>query len=187
TITPGKSAAFEQDLEMTTPELWDLDRPALYLARVEVRSGNGMPLDDETVLFGIREFHFDPDTGFWLNGRNLKIKGVCLHHDGGAFGAAVPLGVWRYRLERLKQIGVNAIRTAHSPPAPELLDLCDQMGFLVMDEMFDCWTVAKNPYDYHLYFRDWSHTDTLDTVRRDRNHPSIVLYSAGNEIHDTPK
>ncbi len=82
---------------------------------------------------------------------------------------------------------MNAIRTAHNPPAPEFLDLCDRMGFLVMDEMFDCWTVAKNPYDYHLYFRDWSQIDTRDTVRRDRNHPSIMLYSAGNEIHDTPQ
>ncbi len=87
----------------------------------------------------------------------------------------------------LRQLGVNAIRTAHNPPSPEFLDLCDRMGFLVMDEMFDQWTVAKNPYDYHLYFREWSKIDTRDTVRRDRNHPSIVLYSAGNEIHDTPK
>lgn len=137
--------------------------------------------------FGIREFHFDGDTGFWLNGRNLKIKGVALHNDAGGLGTAVPLRVWERRLEVLKQVGVNAIRTAHNPPAPEFLDLCDRMGFLVMDEMFDCWTVAKNPYDYHLYFRDWSQTDTRDTVRRDRNHPSIVVYSAGNEIHDTPK
>jgi beta-galactosidase len=102
-------------------------------------------------------------------------------------GAAVPLRVWERRLEELKKLGVNAIRTAHNPPAPEFLDLCDRMGFVVMDEMFDCWTVAKNPYDYHLYFRDWSLTDTRDTVMRDRNHPSIVVYSAGNEIHDTPQ
>ena len=102
-------------------------------------------------------------------------------------GAAVPLRVWERRLELLRQIGVNAIRTAHNPPAPEFLDLCDRMGFLVMDEMFDCWTVAKNPYDYHLYFHEWSKIDTRDTVRRDRNHPSIILYSAGNEIRDTPK
>jgi beta-galactosidase len=95
--------------------------------------------------------------------------------------------VWERRLETLRALGVNAIRTAHNPVAAEFLDLCDRMGFLVMDEMFDCWTVAKNPYDYHLYFREWSKTDTRDTVLRDRNHPSIVLYSTGNEIHDTPR
>jgi beta-galactosidase len=173
------------DLVVKQPEIWDLDHPALYQAVVRVRSGN-TTLDDDVVPFGIREFHFDAATGFWLNGRNFKIKGVCLHHAGSAVGAAVPLAVWERRLKVLRTLGVNAIRTAHNPPDPEFLDLCDRMGFLVMDEMFDCWTVGKNPYDYHLYFRDWSHQDTADTVRRDRNHPSIILYSAGNEIHDTP-
>jgi beta-galactosidase len=186
TIAPGASVAFTQDLAISSPDLWDLHHPVLYRAVVRVRAGKNT-LDGEAVSFGIREFHFDAATGFWLNGRNFKIKGVCLHHDGGALGAAVPLAVWERRLEALGELGVNAIRTAHNPVAPEFLDLCDRMGFLVMDEMFDCWTVAKNPYDYHLYFREWSKTDTRDTVRRDRNHPSIVLYSAGNEIHDTPK
>jgi len=153
---------------------------------MRARAGNTI-LDDETVPFGIREFHFDPDTGFWLNGKNFKIKGVALHDEAGGLGTAVPLRAWERRLVTLKQLGVNAIRTAHNPAAPEFLDLCDRMGLLVMDEMFDCWTVAKNPYDYHLYFREWSHIDTRDTVRRDRHHPSIILYSAGNEIHDTPK
>ncbi|MBZ5586395.1 MAG: DUF4982 domain-containing protein [Acidobacteriia bacterium] len=185
-VAAGGSADFDREIEITAPALWNLDRPALYRAAVRVRGG-AATLDEESVPFGIREFHFDPDTGFWLNGRNLKIKGVCLHHDGGAVGAAVPLDVWERRLATLRRLGVNAIRTAHNPVAPEFLDLCDRMGFLVMDEMFDCWTVAKNPYDYHLYFREWSHTDTRDTVLRDRNHPSIILYSAGNEIHDTPK
>ena len=129
--------------------------------------GAGAILDEEAVPFGIREFHFDAATGFWLNGRNFKIKGVCLHHDGGAFGAAVPLRVWERRLEILRRLGVNAIRTAHNPPAPEFLDLCDRMGFLVMDEMFDSWTVAKNPHDYHLYFNEWSRIDTRDIVRRE--------------------
>ena len=182
----GSSANFDQDLVVPNPQRWDLDHPALYQASVLVLSDE-TSLDEERIPFGIREFKFDADTGFWLNGRNFKLKGVCLHHDGGALGAAVPLRVWERRLEILKQLGVNAIRTAHNPPAPEFLDLCDRMGFIVMDEMFDCWTVAKNPYDYHLYFKDWSIIDTRDTVRRDRNHPSIVVYSAGNEIHDTPK
>ena len=185
-IAPGGSAKFELEFTVAKPRLWSVEQASLYTADVRVKEGSAV-VDGETVPYGIREFHFDPATGFWLNGKNFKIKGVCLHADGGAVGAAVPIGIWEYRLRRLKELGVNAIRCAHNPPAPEFLDLCDRMGFLVMDEMFDCWTVAKNPYDYHLYFREWSHRDTADTVRRDRNHPSIILYSAGNEIHDTPR
>jgi beta-galactosidase len=185
-IPAGQTAVFDQDLAVSSPECWDVDHPALYRVLTEVRAA-GATLDDETTPFGIREARFDAATGFWLNGRNLKLKGVCLHDDASAFGMAVPLGAWTRRLAELKQLGVNAIRTAHNPPAPEFLDLCDRMGFLVMDELFDCWTVAKNPYDYHLYFNEWSQIDVRDTVRRDRNHPGIILYSAGNEIHDTPK
>src|SRR5439155_9937678 len=117
---------------------------------------------------------------------NFKLKGVCLHADASALGTAVPLGAWQRRLTALKSLGVNAIRTAHNPPAPELLDLCDRMGLLVMDETFDCWNVSKNTHDYHLYFDDRSKIDTRDTALRDRNHPCIILYSTGNEIHDTP-
>ncbi len=186
TVPAGKSADFRQDIAVEAPQLWDIAQPNLYQVVTRVRADNST-LDDETTTFGIRDAHFEPATGFWLNGRNFKLKGVALHHDGSAFGAAVPLSVWARRLALLKQLGVNAIRTAHNPPAPEFLDLCDHMGLLVMDEMFDCWTVAKNPYDYHLYFKDWSLVDTRDTVRRDRNHPSIIVYSTGNEIHDTPK
>lgn len=185
-VAPGQSLDIERDLIVRNPQRWDLDHPYLYRLVTTV-SESMLAVDEDITPFGIREFKFDADTGFWLNGRNFKLKGVCLHHDGGAFGAAVPLRVWERRLEILKELGVNAIRTAHNPPAPEFLDLCDRMGFIVMDELFDCWTVAKNPYDYHLYFKDWSIIDTRDTVRRDRNHPSIVVYSAGNEIHDTPK
>jgi beta-galactosidase len=122
-----------------------------------------------------------------LNGRNFKVYGAAVHIDGGGVGIAVPTAVWERRLTELRAMGVNAIRTAHNPPSPEFLDLCDRMGFLVMDEMFDCWEVGKNPYDYHLDFDKWSLIDTQDSVRRDRNHPSIILWSAGNEIHDTPK
>jgi beta-galactosidase len=185
TVLAGRSIDFHQDLLVKKPLRWDLDHPVLYGALAQVRAGNAT-LDDEITSFGIREFRFDADTGFRLNGKTFKIKGVCLHHDAGALGAAVPLRAWERRLELLKQFGVNAIRTAHNPVAPEFLDLCDRMGFLVMDEMFDCWTVAKNPYDYHLSFNAWAQTDVRDTVLRDRNHPSIVIYSAGNEIHDTP-
>src|SRR6266536_5986636 len=185
-INAGTTVNFTQDLVIQNPQRWDLDLPNLYRAVARLRDGK-ITVDDETVTFGIREFHFESATGFWLNGRNFKIKGVCLHHDASAFGAAVPLRAWERRLEILKRLGVNAIRTAHNPPAPEFLDLCDRMGFLVMDEMFDAWTLAKNPFDYHLYFSAWSMIDVRDTVGRDRNHPSIVVYSAGNEIRDTPK
>jgi len=185
-IAPGKTAHFRQDFTIANPQRWDLEHPAMYTAAVALRFWN-QTHDDDTARFGIREFRFDATNGFSLNGRNFKLYGVCLHHDGGAFGAAVPIGVWQQRLTALRELGANAIRTAHNPPAPEFLDLCDRMGFLVMDEFFDCWTVAKNPFDYHLDFNGWSATDARDTIRRDRNHPSIVLYSVGNEIHDTPK
>ncbi|HEX8070259.1 MAG TPA: glycoside hydrolase family 2 TIM barrel-domain containing protein [Pyrinomonadaceae bacterium] len=184
-VAAGQTVALVQEVVVSNARRWDINEPALYTATARVRS-SGRTLDDERVHFGIREFSFEPATGFWLNGRNFKLKGVCLHHDASAFGAAVPLGAWARRLALLKTLGVNAIRTAHNPPAPEFLDLADRMGFVVMDEMFDAWTVAKNPYDYHLYFKDWSLVDTRDTVRRDRNHPSVFVYSAGNEIHDTP-
>ena len=187
TIYPGKTLTFQTGLTVKNPLRWDLHNPVLYKVIVRARIRGNIPVDNETVSFGIREFHFDPPTGFWLNGNNFKIKGACLHHDGGAFGAAVPLAVWEHRLRELRKLGVNAIRTAHNPPAPEFLDLTDRMGFIVMDELFDQWTVAKNPYDYHLYFKEWSNVDVRDTVWRDRNHPSVIIYSAGNEIHDTPK
>ena len=184
---PGKSAAtVTVKVALSKPSLWALETPTLYRAHVQIRQARTV-VDSVDVPFGIRDARFDASSGFWLNGVNLKLKGVCLHTDGSAVGIAVPLDVWRYRLLALKRIGVNAIRTAHNPPAPEFLDLCDQLGFVVMDEMFDCWTVAKNPYDYHLDFQTWSVPDTRDAVRRDRNHPSIILYSAGNEIHDTPQ
>ena len=110
------------------------------------------------------------------------MRGVNLHHDAGGLGAAVPEAVWRRRLETLKAMGANAIRTSHNPPAPEFLDLCDRLGFLVMDEAFDEWTIGKVPEGYHQYFAEWSERDVVDFVRRDRNHPSVVLWSAGNEI-----
>jgi beta-galactosidase len=182
-VDAGKSVQIEQDLTIPSPQLWGPGHPSLYRVVATVSDGQ-KPLDEETSSFGIRHAEFRADTGFWLNGVNMKLLGVCLHHDCAPFGAAVPLRAWERRLEILQSLGVNAIRTAHNPPAPEFLDLCDRMGLLVMDEMFDCWTVGKNKYDYHLYFKDWAHTDTRDTVLRDRNHPSIIIYSAGNEIHD---
>ncbi len=174
-----------QRIKVPNPQLWDLDSPNLYTLVTQVMNG-GQVIDEVRTPFGIRSAEFKSETGFWLNGKNFKIKGVCLHHCGGAVGAAVPLGVWERRLKILRSLGVNAIRTAHNPPAPEFLDLCDRMGFLVMDEFFDCWTEGKNEHDYHKFFEEWSHTDLRDGILRDRNHPSVILYSVGNEIHDTP-
>ncbi|HTK37011.1 MAG TPA: glycoside hydrolase family 2 TIM barrel-domain containing protein [Pyrinomonadaceae bacterium] len=179
---PDQAINFGLDLIVKNPQLWDIGKGVLYKAVARVRSGE-KTLDDLVIPFGIREFHFDPATGFWMNGRNFKIKGMCLHHDGSAFGAAVPLAVWEHRLNELRKLGVNAIRNAHNP-AGDFLDLADRMGFIVMDELFDQWTLGKNPYDYHLYFNEWSKVDVRDTVRRDRNHPSVIIYSAGNEIRD---
>jgi beta-galactosidase len=192
TVGNGATAVLTQQIALPDPQLWNLDDPELYHAVSKVIFA-GATLDETTTTFGIRDAHFDAATGFWLNGKNFKVKGTAVHEDGGAFGMAVPLDVWEQRLAELKKLGVNAIRTAHNPPAPEFLDLCDRMGFLVMDELFDCWTVAKPDLaghslaDYHLYFTNWSKIDVADTVCRDRNHPSIILYSAGNEIHDTPQ
>jgi beta-galactosidase len=191
TVTNCALGELRQKIIFPAPQLWNLDDPKLYRAVSKIVS-NKTTLDETTNTFGIRDAHFEPETGFWLNGKNFKIKGAAIHTDGGAFGAAVPLGVWEQRLTELKKIGVNALRLSHNPPTPELLDLCDRMGFLVMDEMFDVWTVGKSSLsgqrlaDYHLIFNQWSSIDTADTVRRDRNHPSVILYSAGNEIHDTP-
>lgn len=184
-IVNGKDKMILQKVKIAEPVLWDIDNPRLYHAVSKIFI-NKKPTDEITTSFGIRDEKFDAATGFWLNGRNIKIKGVCLHQNGGAFGAAVPLGVWKYRLNILRSIGVNAIRTAHNPPAPEFLSLCDEMGFLVMEENFDTWD-AKKPHaenGYNLYFDDWWEKDTKAMVMRDRNNPSIIIYSVGNEIHD---
>ncbi len=176
---------FEHTIIVDKPMLWSLEKTNLYKAVVKIFSGKTL-LDDYTVDFGIRTIRFDADYGFFLNGKNIKIKGVCLHHDGGAFGAAVPLRVWEKRFEQLKELGVNGIRTSHNPVAPEFLDLCDKMGMLVMNETFDTWNAKKSSADfgYNLYFTNWWERDTRDQVIRDRNHPSVVIYSIGNEIHD---
>ena len=185
-LTPNGGGSVNQEIRVPAPKLWSLEQASLHTLTSSVIV-DGKVIDQTSTSFGIRTAEFRSETGFWLNGKNLKLKGVCLHHDGGAVGAAVPLDVWKRRLSILKDLGVNAIRTAHNPPAPEFLDLCDRMGFLVMDEFFDCWTKGKNKHDYHLFFKEWSHTDLREGILRDRNHPCVILYSVGNEIHDTPK
>jgi len=181
----GQRLELEQRLRVAAPRLWSVETPNLYAVRSEVLEGAGRGqrvVDTVRTTFGVRTIAFDKDRGFLLNGRPVKLKGVNLHEDGGAVGAAIPEQVWAYRLARLKAMGANAIRTSHNPPAPEFLDLCDSLGFLVMAEAFDEWTIGKVPEGYHKYFAEWSERDLTDFVRRDRNHPSIVLWSAGNEI-----
>lgn len=180
-LAAGEGVALDQRLDLATPDLWSVETPFLYTLRSDVLDG-GRTADRYTTPFGIRSIAYDKDRGFLLNGRRVKMRGVNLHHDAGGLGAAVPERVWESRLETLKAMGVNAIRTSHNPPAPEFLDLCDRMGFLVMAEAFDEWTHGKVPEGYNRYFAEWSERDATDFIRRDRNHPSIVLWSAGNEI-----
>jgi len=186
-LAAGQKVELEQRLRIAAPRLWSVETPSLYALRSEVLDGQ-RSTDVTNATFGIRTIAYDANRGFLLNGRHLKMNGVNLHHDGGAVGAAVPERVWERRLELLKAMGANAIRTSHNPPAPEFLDLCDRLGFLVMAEAFDEWTIGKVPEGYHNYFAEWSERDVTDFVHRDRNHPSIVLWSAGNEIgeQDTP-
>ena len=185
-LAPGRATELLASGRLADPRRWDIGDPAMHAALVRVVGVDGTLLHEERVPFGIRDARFEAATGFWLNGRNLKLKGAAIHADGGPFGMAVPLAFYERRLRGLKALGVNAIRTAHHPFAPEFLDLCDRLGLVVMNEAFDMWTVAKNPQDYHLFFTDWSSIDARDFVRRDRNHPSVVIWSIGNEIHDTP-
>jgi beta-galactosidase len=181
TLAPREQVELEQRLQVTSPRLWSPETPYRYALRSEVLAGAGA-VDVATTTFGIRSIAYDKDRGFLLNGRRVKMRGVNLHHDAGGLGAAVPERVWERRLELLKAMGVNAIRTAHNPPAPEFLDLTDRLGFLVMNEAFDEWTIGKVSEGYHKYFAEWSERDIVDFVHRDRNHPSVVLWSAGNEI-----
>jgi len=180
-LTAGQQVELEQRLRVDAPRLWSVQTPYLYALRSEVLDG-ARAADLSTTSFGIRSIAYDRDRGFLLNGQHVRMKGVNLHHDAGGVGAAVPERVWQRRLEALRAMGVNAIRTSHNPPAPEFLDLCDRLGFLVMAEAFDEWTIGKVPEGYHRYFAEWSERDLTDFVHRDRNHPSIVLWSAGNEI-----
>ncbi|HKP15132.1 MAG TPA: glycoside hydrolase family 2 TIM barrel-domain containing protein, partial [Gemmatimonadaceae bacterium] len=177
----GAKDELEQQLAVPAPRRWGPESPAMYTLLQTVDAG-GRTVDEVATPFGIRTILFDKDSGFALNGRRLKLNGVNLHHDGGAVGAAVPERVWARRFAILKEMGVNAIRTAHNPFTPEFLDLADQMGFLVMNEAFDEWKAGKVPQGYHVYFDEWADRDLAEFVQRDRNHPSVVLWSAGNEI-----
>jgi beta-galactosidase len=177
----GESAETEVRLRIPNPSLWSVSHPYLYHAVTDLSSA-GQIRDSYRTRFGIRYFSFSSDQGFSLNGAHLKINGVCDHHDLGCLGAAVNRAALRRQLEILQGMGCNAIRTSHNPPAPDLLDLCDEMGFLVMDEAFDMWEKPKTRYDYHLDWKQWHRQDLTDQVLRDRNHPSVIIWSIGNEI-----
>jgi beta-galactosidase len=180
-IATGKYRETIQNIVIPNPRLWSVADPYLYRMVTRVFSNN-QQVDDYTTTIGIRSFVFDADKGFLLNGEKIKINGVCDHHDLGALGSAINRRALERQLEILKAMGCNAIRTSHNPPAPELLDLCDRMGFIVMDEAFDMWKLQKNKFDYHLDWDDWHKKDLEDQVLRDRNHPSVFIWSIGNEI-----
>ena len=162
------------------PRRWSPETPALYKLFMAFHDPDTDAMVIRSVSFGIREAEFRPD-GFYLNGEKTFLKGVCLHHDAGGLGAAWNKSAWIRRLSLLKDMGCNAIRTSHNPPAPELLDLCDELGFLVMDELTDTWTYAKKPNGYARLFDEWAEKDLVAMIHRDRNHPSVVLWSIGNE------
>ena len=180
-IEPENQIKINTEIKVNSPILWSTEHPNLYRLISEVYQGKELK-DTYFTRFGIRSIEFRSDSGFYLNGKNTKVLGVCQHHDLGCLGAATNTRALTRQLEILKSMGCNAIRTAHNPPSPDLLDLCDQMGFLVMDEAFDVWYLEKMKYDYHIYFKDWYERDLSDMVLRDRNHPSIILWSIGNEI-----
>ena len=192
-IIAGKKSKCVSDLIVPNPQLWDLEHPNLYTLRTTVLQ-NGKKIDETITTTGFRSFTFDPDNGFSLNGKNIKIKGVCIHHDAGVLGSAVPPEVWERRLQTLKEIGVNAIRTSHNPQAPDLYDLCDKLGMLVLNEAYDEWEFPKNKWidgwnvgtpghqgSFDI-FEKWGEQDLADMVSRDRNHVSVFAWSIGNEV-----
>jgi beta-galactosidase len=181
-VAAGATSTVSQTLTVASPRLWSVASPDLYQVKVEIKVG-GATADTYLTPLGIRTATFDSNTGFSLNGQNMKLRGVCLHHDLGALGTAINYRAIQREVQILKAMGANAIRTSHNPPAPELLDIADRLGILVMDEAFDTWTQEKTTNDYSLYFTQWAQQDISDMVRRDRNHPSVIMWSIGNEIY----
>ena len=177
----GKSKGLQSRINIGNPHLWSVENPYIYTVKTEVLKGKKV-VDTYETTTGFRDFKFDPETGFWLNGKNFKLNGVCEHHDLGCLGAAFSEDAMHRKLTILKQMGVNAIRCSHNPPAPELLALCDTMGLVVMDESFDMWRRKKTQNDYARFFDEWHERDLTDLVLRDRNHPSVMMWSIGNEV-----
>jgi len=192
-VDAGQAGKTQSALQVTDPELWSLDTPNLYTLKTSVYSGKDL-IDETTTTTGFRHFTFDPNKGFALNGESMKVKGVCLHHDAGVLGSAVPREVWKRRLLTLKEVGVNAIRTSHNPQATDLYDLCDELGLLVLDEAFDEWEYPKRKWiegwnvgtpgfqGTYDFFDEWGERDLGDQVKRDRNHLSVFAWSIGNEV-----
>lgn len=183
-VVPARgNHTFEQHMTIVHPQRWSIECPVLYTAITRLYIQKEL-VDEYHTAFGVRSFMFDADKGFSLNEDPIKLKGVCIHHDLGSLGSAFNETVMERRLRLLKDMGCNAIRMSHNPPAPQLLDMCDRIGFLVMNEAFDEWRVRKITYGYHLYFDQWAKTDLMSMIERDRNHPSIILWSIGNEIKE---
>ncbi|NDW19146.1 DUF4982 domain-containing protein [Dysgonomonas sp. 216] len=192
-VKAGESGKINASIKVSNPQLWSLESPLLYQLKTTVTDG-GKIIDQTTTKTGIRSYTFDPNKGFALNGEWMKVKGVCLHHDAGVLGSAVPREVWKRRLLTLKEVGCNAIRTSHNPQSPDLYDLCDELGLLVLDEAFDEWEYAKRKWieGWNVgtpgfqgafdFFEEWGEKDLADMVRRDRNHTSIFAWSIGNEV-----
>ena len=192
TINSSSSETVNQVFRIKNPRLWDVEDPALYSLVTEIR-GREL-LDNVTTNVGFRDIKFDADKGFFLNGKNLKLKGICMHHDAGCLGSAVPKQEVARRLDILKEMGCNAIRTSHNPFSADFLDLCDEKGFLVIDEAFDEWELPKKKWlagwnvgnpgkeGYAVNFSEWARIDLRDLILRDRNHPSVIMWSIGNEV-----
>lgn len=177
------SFTISQKTSISKPELWSIETPKIYKAVSKIFDGDIL-LDEYVTTFGFRTIRFDAEKGFFLNGKNVKLKGVCLHHDLGPLGAAVNFRATERQLQMMKEMGCNAIRTSHNPPSLELLNLCDSLGFVVIDEAFDEWQTGKMKNGYNNYFDEWSERDLVSLIRRDRNHPCVILWSIGNEIYE---
>jgi beta-galactosidase len=180
-VAAGATSTVKQTLTVDSPQLWSVESPYLYDVKVEVKVG-GSTVDTYVAPLGIRTATFDANSGLALDGESMKLRGVCMHHDLGALGTAVSYRAIERQLQILKAMGVNALRTSHNPPAPEVLDVCDRLGIMVMEEAFDTWTQTKTANDYGNYFSAWAQRDLQDMVRRDRNHPSVIMWSLGNEV-----
>ena len=180
-------ASFDHDGEFSVhgPHLWDITDPYFYILKTQLFDESGELLDEITQHCGFKYAEFTADRGFFLNGRHIKIQGACQHHDQGALGAAFNKTALRRQFTRLKEMGVNSVRSSHNPPPAAWMDLCDEMGLLVDDEIFDMWEKPKTPFDYGNYFNEWCQSDAANWVRHDRNHPSLIMWSIGNEIYDT--
>ncbi len=184
TVLPGEPATARQRLYVRGPRLWSPDSPALYTTHVTLTEENG-EADAEAVTFGIRSLRLDPERGLRINGETVKLRGACVHHDNGVLGAATFARAEERRVQILRDAGFNAIRMSHHPMSKAMLDACDRLGMLVMDEAFDMWTAAKSDFDYSLHFPQWWERDIEAMVAKDVNHPSVILYSIGNEIPET--